>query len=39
MKAELTALAAKVDAGFSANTEFSIDADGTPHLKQLVTTE
>ena len=35
LKAELTTLAAAVDAGFPANTEFSVDADGTPHLKQL----
>jgi len=39
LKAELTALAAAVDAGFPANTEFSVDADGTPHLKQLAATE
>jgi len=39
LKAELTALAAEVDDGFPANTEFSVDADGTPHLKQLATTE
>ena len=39
LKAELTTLAAAVDAGFPANTEFSVDADGTPHLKQLATTE
>jgi len=39
LKTELTALAAEVDAGFPANTEFSVDADGTPHLKQLATTE
>ena len=39
LKAELTILAAEVDAGFPANTEFSLDADGTPHLKQLATTE
>ena len=38
LKAELTTLAAAVDAGFPTNTEFSVDADGTPHLKQLVTT-
>jgi TnpA family transposase len=38
LKAELTALAAAVDAGFPANTEFSVDADGTPHLKQLAAT-
>jgi len=28
-----------VDAGFPANTEFSVDADGTPHLKQMAATE
>ena len=39
LRAELTALAAEVDAGFPANTEFSIDADGTPHLKQMAATE
>jgi len=39
LKAELTVLAAEVDAGFPANTEFSVGADGTPHLKQLATTE
>ena len=39
LKAELTTLAAAADAGFTANSEFSIDADGTPHLKQLATTE
>jgi TnpA family transposase len=39
LKSELTTLAAEVDAGFPANTEFSLDADGTPHLKQPVTTE
>ncbi len=38
LKAELTALAAAVDAGFPANTEFSVDADGTPYLKQLAAT-
>lgn len=38
-RAELTALAAEVDAGFPANTEFSVDADGTPHLKQMAATE
>ena len=37
LKAELTALAAEVDAGFPANSELSIDEDGTPHLKQLMT--
>ena len=35
LKAELAALAAEVDAGFPDNAELSIDADGTPHLKQL----
>ena len=39
LKAELTTLAAEVDAGFPANTELSVDADGTPHLRQLATTE
>ena len=37
LKAELTSLAAEVDAGFPANSELSIDKDGTPHLKQLAT--
>ncbi len=37
LKAELTSLAAEVDAGFPANSELSIDEDGTPHLKQLAT--
>ena len=37
LKAELTILAAEVDAGFPANSELSIDEDGTPHLKQLAT--
>lgn len=37
LKAELTKAAAEVDAGFSGNSELSIDADGTPHLKQLAT--
>ena len=32
-------LAAKADAGFAANTEFSVDADGTPRLKQLAASE
>ena len=39
LKAELVALAAAVDAGFPANTEFSVDAEGTPHLKQLTLSE
>ena len=38
LRAELATLAAEVDAGFPANTELSLDADGTPHLKQLATT-
>jgi TnpA family transposase len=37
LKAELTSHAAEVDAGFPANSELSIDKDGTPHLKQLAT--
>lgn len=37
LKNELTKAAAEVDAGFSGNSELSIDADGTPHLKQLST--
>lgn len=37
LKAELTSLAAEVDAGFPANSELRIDKDGTPHLKQLAT--
>jgi hypothetical protein len=32
-------LAAAVDTGFPANSELSIDADGTLHLKELATTE
>jgi len=39
LKAELAALAATVDAGFPGNAELSLDADGTPHLKQLETAE
>ncbi len=35
LKDELTKAAAEVDAGFASNGELSIDADGTPHLKQL----
>lgn len=38
LKAELTAVAAEVDAGFPDNAEFRLDADGTPHLKQLAAT-
>ena len=37
LKAELTTLAAAVDAGFPGNAELSLDADGTPHLKHLET--
>ena len=37
LQAELTTLAAAVDAGFPGNAELSLDADGTPHLKQLET--
>jgi hypothetical protein len=39
LRAELTTLAAAVNTGFPANSELTIDADGTPHLKQLATTE
>jgi TnpA family transposase len=38
LKAELTTLAAEVDAGFPDNSELSIDEDGTPHLKKLTAT-
>jgi TnpA family transposase len=34
LKDELTRTAAAVDAGFPDNTELSLDADGTPHLKK-----
>ena len=34
LKDELTRTAADVDAGFPDNTELSLDADGTPHLKK-----
>ena len=37
LKAELTAVAAEVDTDFPVNAELSVDADGTPHLKQLAT--
>jgi len=37
LKQELTSLAEQVDAGYPANSELSIDRDGTPHLKQLST--
>lgn len=39
LKAKLAMLAATVDAGFPANIEFSVEADGTPHLKQLASAE
>jgi TnpA family transposase len=39
LKRELTAAAAELDAGFATNTELSVDRDGTPHLKQLTTTD
>ncbi len=39
MKNELATLVAEVDAGFPDNAELSVDADGTPHLKQLAKTE
>jgi TnpA family transposase len=39
LKAELAALAAAVDAGFPDNAELSLDADGTPHLRQLAAAE
>jgi TnpA family transposase len=39
LRTELTILAAAVDTGFPANSELSIDADGTLHLKKLATTE
>lgn len=38
LKKELTKVAAEVDAGFPTNSELSIDADGTPHLKQMAAT-
>jgi TnpA family transposase len=39
LKHELITAAAELDAGFADNAELSIDPDGTPHLKQLATTE
>jgi len=39
LKAELTTLAATVAARFPANSEFSVDADGIPHPKQLALAE
>jgi TnpA family transposase len=35
LKADLTAIAAAVDAGFPGNGALSLDPDGTPHLRQL----
>ncbi|MBA8903109.1 Tn3 family transposase [Phyllobacterium sp. P30BS-XVII] len=35
MKEQLTKLAAEVDAAFPTNSQLSIDAKGTPHLKKL----
>ena len=35
LRKHFTAVAANVDAGFPANSELTIDADGTPHLKKL----
>ena len=34
LRQRLTAVANKVDAGFPENSDFSIDADGQPHLKR-----
>ena len=34
LKEQLTTIAAEVDAGFPANSELTIDADGVPHLKK-----
>ncbi|MGO9357812.1 MAG: Tn3 family transposase [Xanthobacteraceae bacterium] len=39
LKHELITAAAELDAGYADNAELSIDPDGTPHLKQLATTE
>jgi len=39
LKNELATLAAEVDTGFPDNAELSVDADGTPHLKQLAKAE
>jgi len=35
LKDQLTKAAAEVDVGFPKNTELTLDADGTPHLKQI----
>ena len=37
LKAELTTLAAEVDAGLPTNSELGIDKDGIPHLKKMAT--
>jgi hypothetical protein len=34
LKSQLTVLGAEVDAGFPANSQLTIDADGVPHLKK-----
>ena len=34
LKDQLTEIASAVDAGFPANAELTLDADGNPHLKQ-----
>ena len=39
LKSELAMLAAEVGAGLPDNAELSVDADGTPHLKQLAKAE
>ena len=35
LRENLIEVAADIDAGFPANSEFTIDEDGTPHLKRL----
>src|SRR5688572_943682 len=37
LKDQLTEIAGAVDAGFPANAELTLDADGNPHLKQQQT--
>jgi hypothetical protein len=37
LKDQLTEIAGAVDAGFPANAELTLDAGGTPHLKQQQT--
>ena len=39
LKGQLSEVAAEVDAGFPANSELTIDADGVPHLKQQAATK